>query len=129
MNIFGQFVQDVFKVSGDVDSSFLEGTQDGHQNTPSMGASVRLGTKADLASNDRGSKISFGQVIFCGNLSVFGPMVQARIIFAEDILNASDAKVLGRAFYRSHNLRLELLWPSFGTALARVVGCVAPSPT
>ena len=106
VDIFSQFVQDPFEVSGDVDSSFFEGAQDRHQNPPSMGASIRLGTKADLASNDGGSKISLGQVIFCRNPSVLGPMVQARISFAEDLLKAADAQVLGRAFYGSHNLRL-----------------------
>ena len=108
MDIFSQFVQDVFEVSGDVDSSFFEGTQDCHQNAPGKGASVRLGPKADLASNDGGPQISLGQVIFCGNPSVLGPVVQAGIIFAEDILNASNAKVLGRAFYGGPNLGLDL---------------------
>ena len=75
VDIFSQFVQDVFEVSGDVDSSFLEGAQDRHQNAPRMGARIRLGTKADLARNHSGSEISFGQVIFCRDISVLGPVV------------------------------------------------------
>jgi hypothetical protein len=77
VDIFSQFVQDVFEVSGDIDASLFEGAQDRHQNAPRMGACVGLGTKADFAGNHRGSKVSFGQVIFCGDVSVFGPVVEA----------------------------------------------------
>ncbi len=75
VDILGQFVQGRFEVSGDVDTSLFEGAQDGHQNAPGMGAGVGLGTKADLASNHRGSEVSFGQVIFCRDVSVLGPVV------------------------------------------------------
>ena len=61
-----------------------------------MGASVGLRTKADLASNHRGSEVSFGQVIFCGDISALGPVVEAGFVFPEDILNASDAQMLVR---------------------------------
>ena len=75
MDIFSQFVQDVFQVGGEVDSSFFRGAQDPHQNAPSMGTRIRLGTKADLARNPGGPKISFGKVIFSGNVSVFDPVL------------------------------------------------------
>ena len=77
LDIFSQFVQDVFEVSGDVEALLFEGAQDRHQNAPGMGAGVRLGTKANLAGNHGRSEVSFGQVIFCGYISVFGPVVEA----------------------------------------------------
>ena len=77
VDIFSQFVQDLFEVSSDIDALLFEGAQDRHQNAPRMGASVRLGAKANLAGNHRGSEVSFGQVIFCGDISIFGPVVEA----------------------------------------------------
>ena len=108
VDIFSQFIQDPFEVGSDIDSSFFEGTQDRHQNAPRMGASVRLGAKAHLAGNDGGSEVSFGQVVFCRYVSVFGPVVEAGFILPEDILNAPDAQMLGRAFCGRPDLRLNL---------------------
>ena len=75
VDIFCQFIQDLFEVSADVDSSFFQGAQDRHQNSPRMGARIRLGTKADFARNHSRSEISFGQVVFCGDISILGPVV------------------------------------------------------
>ena len=115
LDIFSQFVQDVFEVSRNIDASFFEGAQDGHQNAPRMGSRIGLGTKADLAGNHRGSKVSFGQVIFCGDISILGPVVEAGFIFPEDILKASDAQMLGGAFYGCADLPLHL--PGFSLKL------------
>ena len=66
MDIFSQFVQDLFEVSSDIDALLFEGAQDRHQNAPRMGASVRLGAKANLAGNHRGSEVLSAKLFSAG---------------------------------------------------------------
>ena len=78
-------------MSGDLYPSFLERTQDRHPYPPGMGARVRLGAKADLAGNDGGPEIPFRKVIVRRDPAVIGSVVHARVVLAEDILDASDS--------------------------------------
>ena len=41
-----------------------------------MGTRIRDGSKADLTGNDRGSKISFGQIIIGRDLAILSPVVE-----------------------------------------------------
>jgi len=54
-----------------------------------MSARVGLGTKAGLAGDDCGSKVPLGQVVLGRYGSVLGPEIEALLILAEEILDAS----------------------------------------
>ena len=108
MDIFGQLVQDIFEVGGDIDPLLFEGVEHSHQNSSGMGARIGLGTKAGFAGDDRGSKVAFGQVVLRRYGSVLGPEIETFLILPEDILDVADSQVAGGAVDSGKNLGLDL---------------------
>jgi hypothetical protein len=108
MDILGQLVQNLLEVGGDIDPLLFERIEHSHQNPSGMSARVGLGTKAGLAGDDCGSKVPLGQVVLGRYGSVLGPEIEALLILAEDILDASDSQVAGGAVHGRDDLGLDL---------------------
>ncbi len=69
-----------------------------------MGTGIGDGPKADLAGDDGGSEISFGQIIVGRNPTILSPVIKARSILREDFLDAADTQMHRGRIYGSKDL-------------------------
>ena len=123
VDILGQLVQNILEVCGYIDPLFFEGVEHGHQSPSGISARVGLGTKAGLAGDDRGSKVPLGQVVLRRDGSVFRPEIEAFLILAEDILDASDTQMAGGTTHGREDLGFDL--KGFGAEAGSRQGLVA----
>lgn len=107
LEIIGESVQHPVEVGHDVAPPLLEGMQHRHQHATGVGPSVRLRTEADLAGDDRGPQIAFGEVVVGGDPPILGPVIEAVDVGPEDLLDAPDAQVVRRLLHARHELRFE----------------------
>ena len=73
-----------------------------------MGTCIRDGSKADLPGDDRGSKISFCEIIIGRDLAILSPVIETRGISEEDFLDAADPQMHRGSVYGSKDLVLDL---------------------
>ena len=106
--ILGKLVQDRFEMVFDVEPVFLHRVYDAHEYAAGVGTRIRDGSKADLTGNDRGSKISFGQIIIGRDLAILSPVVEMRSVFKEDFLDAADTQMRRGGIYDSKDLGFDL---------------------
>ena len=118
VDIFGELVEDLFETSCRIDLLFLQRVKDTHQGATGMGARIRGRAETDLASNDGGSKVAFREVVFGRDQSVPRPMIEARSVTPEEILNASDSEMQSRSLDRDNDL-------SFGFSSLLIKLCLA----
>ncbi len=104
MDILGELVEDLFETIGHIHLLFLQGVKDTHQGATGMGASIGGRTETDLTGDDSGPEVAFGEVVFCWDLSVLCPMIEAMSVLSEEILNVSDAWVEGVSLYGGDDL-------------------------
>ena len=104
MDIVGELVEDLFEAFGYVYFLFFQRVKDTHQGATRMGARIRGRAEADLAGDDGGPEVAFGEVVFSRDLSVLCPMVEAMSVITEDILNTLDSGVEGGSFYCGDDL-------------------------
>jgi hypothetical protein len=70
-------VQNNFEMVFYVEPMFFPRVQDAHQYAAGIGTSVRYRSKADLAGDDGGSEISFGEIIVGRDPTILSPVVEA----------------------------------------------------
>jgi len=104
VDIFGEMVEDLFETFGHIDILFLQGIKETHQRTPGMGARIRGRAETDLASDDGGPEVAFGEVVFGRDLTVLCPMIEVMSVIPEEILNVSDSEVQGRSLDSDEDL-------------------------
>ena len=104
MDIVGELVEDLFEAFGYIDFLFFQRVKDTHQGATRLRARIRGRAKADLAGDDGGPEVAFGEVVFSRDLSVLCPMVEAMSVITEDILNTLDSGVEGGTFYCGNDL-------------------------
>jgi hypothetical protein len=91
MGILYKLVEGLFEMILYVTLLFFQRIKDAHENTACICARVRDGAETDLSGNDRGSEISFGEIVFSRHLTVVHPMIEARSMVLKDVLNAPDS--------------------------------------
>jgi len=80
----GYLIQDILEASRHIEALFFQSPKGGHEDSPGFGPGVGLRAEADLARNHGGPEVSFRMVVLSRNGEDSRPMVEARIIFAED---------------------------------------------
>ena len=95
LDIFGEVVEGLFETFGHIDILFLQGIKETHERAPRVGTRIRGRAETDLASDDGGPEVAFGEVVFGRDLSALCPMIEAMSVIPEEILNMSDPEVQG----------------------------------
>ena len=66
-----------------------------------------MGAEAHFAGDDRGTKISLGEVVICRNLSIIGPPVHPLLVIVEDLLDTTDSQMLSGSMDRLNDLSFD----------------------
>lgn len=91
MRILGKLVEGLFEVILYVTLQFFQRVKDAHEDTACICTRVRDRAETDLSGNDRGSEISFGEIVLSRHLTLVHPMIEARSIVLKDVLNTPDS--------------------------------------
>ena len=91
MGILGKLVEGLFEVILYVTLQFFQRVKDAHEDTACICTRVRDRAETDLSGNDRGSEISFGEIVFGRDLTVVHPMIETRSMVLKDVLDATDS--------------------------------------
>ena len=85
---------------------FAERVQDAHEDFTGQSALLGLRTEADLARDDQWAQLAFGAVVLRRDGWAFGPVIESRGVFTEDVLDLLNARMLRRRMDRGLDLQL-----------------------
>jgi hypothetical protein len=105
MEIEGELVKDPFQMGGHIHVPLFAGVQRRHQDPTGVGPGIRPRAAADVAGDNGGAPVAFGEVVLVGYPPVIGPVIEAVGIGPEVLLQAVDAEMLRRHFHRRHDLK------------------------
>ncbi len=74
-----------------------------------MGAPEGLRSEADLAGDDEGAQVAFREVVVGRDAPVAGPVEQAGVFLAEDILKGLNGRMPGRGANAGADVALDAL--------------------